>query len=214
MKQYFMLLALMALASCSNNSTPASNNNSNSNSGIFGINYMPLLGNSDWTEHAAGTVTHLDTNGNVTGTDEVERDYNAGILDSAIFLPYQSNNSAKVATILPKVLTVGLSWMPSPEALPIVCNAKFVQQLSQYTNNGGTAYTDVIQINVSYLDSTSQMPYYMNKHAANVNLYFANGVGLVEADILSWEYQNWLIEGGITYDFCHQTAKGSLYRKN
>ncbi|HEX5317063.1 MAG TPA: hypothetical protein VFX22_10475 [Candidatus Kapabacteria bacterium] len=128
-----------------------------------------------------------------------------GILDSEV-IGFNEFDADNAATILPKVLSVGMSWTPAPEALPVQCRATLVQHLNQYSNKGGTTYNDVIQVHVTYLDSISSQS---NKFSANVDLYFANAVGLVEADVHSFD-----VLYGDPYDFKHSVGSGTVYRKN
>jgi hypothetical protein len=247
------LIALMALASCSNNSGTGStgSNNNGGGSTLYGANYLPLVDNTTLTGHVIGTMTHLDTNGNITSTEEVDQDWNAAIgfieshngrsvrpiygfdkngnkvnygrpvgyggsLDSEVFA--MNHITTDAATILPKTISVGQTWTPAASALPIQCHAKLVQHLSQFTAKDGTSYSDVLQVFVSYLDSSFAIRQFnwsqANKYAASTDLYFANGVGLVEADIHSYEYLNYDFYNGNWDMFEHKTGTGTVWRKN
>ncbi|HET6401239.1 MAG TPA: hypothetical protein VFH95_07545 [Candidatus Kapabacteria bacterium] len=246
MKLSFAFLAFLLFASCSNNTTPGSNNNNSNGSTIYGANYFPLTDNTALPGHISGTITHLDTNGNVTGTDEIDQDYNAsigfvethdgqnvhpiygsdggspvaygGILDSEVFAMNHYINSG-AATILPQSMRIGQSWTPYPQ-MRMSCQARLVQRLSQFTNKGGTSYSDVLQVSVTYLDSlrdseqTNFGPYiYEKKYSANADLYFAKGIGLVEADVHNYEYY-FIEEYYYFYGFEHETATGTVWRRN
>ena len=122
------------------------------------------------------------------------------------------------ATILPKTITVGQSWTPA-FVLPIQCQAKAVQHFAQFTATDGTSYSDVIQVFVSYFDSsfqanTSFADTSIIKYAANADLYFANGVGLVEADVHNYEHLYAYIYYGRVQVGKHEYASGNIWRKN
>jgi hypothetical protein len=63
-------------------------------------------------------------------------------------------------------------------------------------------------VHVTYIDSTTN---FNQKNTANVDFYFANGIGLVEADVHSFEYLNSDIGGS---GFKHTAGSGIVYRKN
>ena len=244
----------MTLASCSNNSGTGSTGSNNNGGGatMYGANYLPLADNTTLTGHVTGTMTYLDTSGNITRTDEVDQDWNAasgfieshnarsvhpiygfdahgqktnrgkpvgygGSIDSEVFAMNQFNSDA--ATILPKIITIGQTWTPAASALPIQCKAKAVQHLAQFTAKDGTSYSDVLQVFVTYLDSSySSLDFGIyvntNKYSASTDLYFANGVGLVQADIHSYEYLTYHFNNGNWGMFEHKTGTGTVWRKN
>jgi|GEM_PF-4458341 len=257
MKLTFAFIAFLLFASCTNNTTPGTNNNSNSSSSQFGADYLPITDNTVLKGHATGSVSYLDTNGNVTRTDEVDQDYTAsigfvetkngqsvhpiyafdadggksnngnpiafaGTLDSEVFGLNKFANTA-AATILPRVLpAVGQSWTPAAAALPILCTATLTQHLANYTNKGGTSYNDVIDVHATYFDTagTQLFGHYQppsTKYTADADFYFANSVGLVEADVNSYEFLQSSYDyynGNYNVTVQHKKATGTMWRKN
>jgi len=247
MKLSFAFLAFLLFASCSNITTPgSSNNNSNGGQfgadylpltdntvwtgHVTGsAQYLDANGNVTQTDEVdqdySAALGFVETRAGKSVYPLILSDKHGsqtvgygGILDSEVFgLNEFSNDAEDAATILPRVLTVGQTWTPAPEALPIQCQAKLVQRLAQFTTKGGTPYNEVIQVFATYLDSTSQFNQYdstMTKYSANADLYFANGVGLVEADVHSVDYIEFDIYGGTYYDFYHTISGGTVWRKD
>ena len=257
MKLSFAFLAFLLFASCSNNTTPGTNNNTNTGSGQFGADYLPLTDNTVLTGHATGSVSYIDTNGNITRTDQVDRDFTssigfvetrsgqsvhpvyafdadgnssnngnpvafAGTLDSEVFALNEFSNPS-AATILPRVLpAVGQSWTPAAAALPIQCQATLAQHLANYTDKGGTSYNDVIDVHATYFDTAGVLLFgtyqeYSPKYTASADFYFANGVGLVEADVHSYESFQYFYDyntGKLDELGNHKKASGTVWRKN
>jgi hypothetical protein len=138
----------------------------------------------------------------------------AGILNSTVIAMNQFGPN--YATIFPQSITVGQSWTPYP--LVIRMNqVTFVQHLTQFTSQGGNSYSDVIKLNVIYLDSTFDSTYgfYSQdiKYSANVDLYLAKGTGIVEADVNNYNYSNFSDYQGSIYG-SGKSATGSVWRKN
>jgi hypothetical protein len=87
-----------------------------------------------------------------------------------------------------------------------------VERLSQFTNKGGVSYNDVIHVYFTGLDSSGINLINETKYPADADLYFANGVGIVEADVNHYEYLNYDQYNGNSFE--HQTFSGSGWRKN
>ena len=150
---------------------------------------------------------------------QITNDGNAvgyGFTADSEVLGFNESDANDAATILPKTLSVGLTWTPAPEASPIQCQATLAQHLSSFTNKGGTSYNDVIQVHVTYFDSSSYQysDTSMAKYSANVDFYFANGTGLVEADVHHFEILKFDRYYGYYSEFQHSIGSGTVYRKN
>ena len=68
-----------------------------------------------------------------------------------------------------------------------------------------SSYSDLLEVTATYLDSSSYHYIF-----GNVNFYFANGIGLVEADVIQYEH----IVNVLGAQYLHETGSGSVYRKN
>jgi hypothetical protein len=136
-----------------------------------------------------------------------------GILDSSVIaLDASTPNAQNAATILPKILTVGQTWTPAPLSSTTQCQGKLVEHLAQFTSKGGTPYNDVIHVLATYLDSSGTKLIDERKLSVNADLYFANGIGLVEADINNYEFLQY--DGSNSFDFSHGIASGNVWRKS
>lgn len=168
------------------------------------------------------SVFAFDKNG-VIANDGAALGYE-GLSNGEIIAWNRFNNGANdSALILPQTLSIGLTWNPAPEVPTVRCQATLVQHFSQYSNKGGISYNDVIQVHVSYidsssyydtisyLDSSSYTTFYdtiVNRSSVNGDLYFANGIGIVEADIPSYDsYER-------TYYKEHKIGSVTVYRKD
>jgi hypothetical protein len=136
-----------------------------------------------------------------------------GLLDSA-FIAFDelTQNPNNIIMVLPKILTVGQSWNPAPSGSGIQSEAKLVGHLSQFTTKGGTSFNDVIHVYFTGLDSSGVYLVNETKYSVDADLYFANGIGVVEADVNHYEYLNYDQSNGNS--FAHQTFSGIGWRKN
>jgi hypothetical protein len=94
-------------------------------------------------------------------------------------------DSTETVTMIPKDVIVGKEWSPAP--YPISCQVILQDHLTQFTSQAGKSYSDVLKFSVTYLDSAANIPSF-NVYKGNATLFFANGIGLVEADIADYEH--------------------------
>jgi hypothetical protein len=134
-----------------------------------------------------------------------------GFLNGAfIALDQSTQDPNNIGTVLPKVLTVGQSWNGAPAGSNIQCQGKFVEHFSQFTTKGGTSFTDVIHIYATYLDSSGIPLINERKYSGGADLYFANGIGIIEADMNYMEHLNYNLSNGNSFE--HFTLSGTGWR--
>jgi len=105
--------------------------------------------------------------------------------------------------LLPKNLDVGTKWIANPFS-PVnqQVTLKVTDSQSSYNNSAGKTYSNVIKVNAAYSDSVTtphNESYYSNtywyswhetsfaKITADVDIYFAKGVGLVDVKVNQYD---------------------------
>jgi hypothetical protein len=102
---------------------------------------------------------------------------------------------AQFITALPAEIKVGTTWVANPTDLPRKqATLQVVDSKSSFTNSAGKTYSNVIKVNGVFSDSTSTTTSdstssfnYLEKTKANVDIYFAKGIGLVDVQINQYE---------------------------
>jgi hypothetical protein len=248
MKFSLILFAMIALASCSDNTSTGSNTGGTST--YSGATYFPLTDNAVSIGHVTGVDTEFDINGTIVAANEIDRDCSAslgsiGARDGIIVHPVFAydvdgsktnggnpvgygglSDSAVVAfdgsspyipevpaTILPKQLTVGQTWAAFPLTSNCQCQGKLVEHLASFTSKGGTAYKDVIHVSTTIFDSIFSIPNFsVYRYSLSGDIYFANGVGIVEADFRHYEFGGYSIYNMATTYYRH-TGSGTVWRR-
>jgi hypothetical protein len=113
-------------------------------------------------------------------------------------------------------MTIGQTWEGCLAAEPIQCLLTLKQRMDHYTNSGGTTYSDVLQVYVTFFYSAGDTirDYYGKKTTGTANLYFARGIGLVEGNLINYEHLNFNGYNGKLWSFVHEIATGTVWRKN
>lgn len=114
--------------------------------------------------------------------------------------------------LIPKNLSVGQEWAVGG---PTMCDITLQEHLNQFTAGDGQSYSDVLKFSANYLDSTVIIPndyYYGEVYKGKATLFFAKGIGLVEADISDYEHiKFWRdFSGNNLYIPYHEMSSGSV----
>jgi hypothetical protein len=238
----FSLVAILSIAtlSCKSDSTGS---NDTSFSGR-GADYFPVKGTDLVSARFTGAMTWYDISGAITERDNIDQDRTAFVSGTTMRsgLPFfsvlgyddfgnpsggpdvfLSNTNDKVlavgrrdapGTVLPAQLSVGTTWNPDPHGSPSY-KATVKEHLGSYTNSRGNAYSDVIRIEASWIDSTTtDYGWTVSTHVIDAagTIYFAKGVGPVEVRIDRFNEHGYNKTSGNITDYARQTMGGTASR--
>jgi hypothetical protein len=239
---FFTVSILLVNFGCSNNSGPGANGNNSIGTTTYDAGpYLAFSDNETFTGHLKGTINYLDTAGKVTETDQIDQHSSEtigalsnhdGVEGRAIYyfpsgfqrligyIGYATDTSNVMGSrqvgyyggyeseeIIPQNLTIGEEWAIGG---PTACDITLQDHLNQYTASDGKSYSDVLKFTTNYLDSGSY--YYADVYKGHGILFFARGVGLVEADIPNYEHlqYGWNYYSGTIEATYHQVASGTV----
>lgn len=149
---------------------------------------------------------------------------------SVVFVAQPGQN----ITMLPKDLSVGTEWVANPFSPPDEqLTLKITEVKPSYVNSAGSTYSDVIVVSASFSDSLvtpndyrydGGSSYWYSYHdttfveiVAGVELYFARGIGLVEATLSHYDVtdrSSWSDSSYNTYNSPQlQISSGTNYQR-
>jgi hypothetical protein len=140
-----------------------------------------------------------------------------------------SSSIAQLVTALPAEINIGTTWIANPSDSPNKqVTLRITDSKSSYTNSTGIVYSNVIKVNGVLSDSTSNVSsgsgwsyYSLNKTKANVDIYYAKGVGLIDVQINQYEitqkYWEYYSYSGYNYywsSYYRTATSGTIGRTN
>ncbi|RJQ65092.1 MAG: hypothetical protein C4517_00670 [Stygiobacter sp.] len=104
---------------------------------------------------------------------------------------FSHSSSDPTATILASDLTIGKEWVANPQSpFNRQVKVKLIEALNNYTNSAGQSFNNVINLYISYKDSSNEYHSFSygseqkySKIVVDANLYFAKGIGIVGAKL-------------------------------